>query len=248
MLLVTINKPASAVNVRARWSKSVMLYDAWEKVIYIRYSLYSQSVRTHTSPLLPCHKLNDQSKIVFISLEGNWKIIKNVSSPSHCASVFVLAFSHLKIPSEPNLFFSSCSRSWKFVLLGVERCLHTVGYNKTAPSTFFFSTGVEFWMSLELYRSHDWWRRQFFFGMSPVTFSVCRFDTFKVDVCKCVKMIHHIRTIRWIDSVGVMSSHVGHVFPLACLARFSYCSFYCDKVKHTHEMKTCRQQADAHSK
>lgn len=114
MLLVTINKPASAVNVRARWSKSVMLCDAWEMVIYIRYSLYSQSVRTHTSPLLPCHKLNYQSKIVFISLEGNWKIIKNVSSPSHCASVFVLAFSHLKIPSEPNLFFSSCSRSWKF--------------------------------------------------------------------------------------------------------------------------------------
>lgn len=121
----------------------VEVYDAfWKKVIYIRYSLYSQSVRTHTSSLLPCHKLNYQSKIVFISLEGNWKIIKNVSSPSHCASVFVLAFSHLKIPSEPNLFFSSCSRSWKFVFLGVEWCLHTVGYNKAAfthaaPSTFF---------------------------------------------------------------------------------------------------------------
>lgn len=209
MLLVTINKPPSAVNVRARWSKSVMLYDAWEKVIYIRYSLDSQSVRTHTSPLLPCHKLNYQSKIVFISLEGNWKIIKNVSSPSHCASVFVLAFSHLKIPSEPNLFFSSCSRSWKFVLLGVERCLHTVGYNKAAfthaaPSTF-FSTGVEFGISLELYRSHDWWRHQFFFGMSCVTFSVCRFDTFKVDVCKCVKMIHQNNTMNrqcWCDVIS----------------------------------------------
>lgn len=219
-------------------------------VIYIRYSLYSQSVRTHTSPLLPCHKLNYQSKIVFISLEGNWRIIKNVSSPSHCASVFVLAFSHLKIPSEPNLFFSSCSRSWKFVFLGVEPCLHTVGYNKAAftraaPSTFFF-TGVEFWISLELYRSRGWWCHQFFFGMSCVTFSVCRFDTFKVDVCKCAKMILQNNTMNrqcWCDVVSRQPCS-----SLACLTRFSNRRFYSDKVKHTHEMKTCRQPADGLSK
>lgn len=118
----------------------MMLYGAWKQVIYTRYSLYGRSVRTRTSPLLLCHKLNYQSKIVFISLEGNRKIIKNVLSPSHSAGVFVLAFSHLKIPSEPNLFFSSCSCSWKFVLFAVERCLHTAGHKKAAGAHAALST------------------------------------------------------------------------------------------------------------
>lgn len=192
-----MNKPTSAVDVRAKWSKSMTLHV--KVLIDVRYSLYNCSVRTCTSPLLPCHKLNNPTKIVFVSLEGNWKIIKNVSSPSHSASVFVLAFSHLKIPSEPNLFFSSCSRSWKFVLLGVKWCLHTVRYNKAAsthaaPSIFLFFIffhGLAFWISLELSKSCDWWRHSKLMFANLSTWFAW--------------------TIQAIHSVGVMSSQVSHV-------------------------------------
>lgn len=178
---------------RHQLSKMVKVYDSlWKKGHLYQILMIWPISATRTSPLLPCHKLNNPTKIVFVSLEGNWKIIKNVSSPSHSASVFVLAFSHLKIPPEPNLFFSSCSRSWKFVLLAVKWCLHTVRYNKAASTHA--ALGTLFFFSWSCISNFAWTFEKLWLVTS-----------FKVWRCGSRVLF------RSIQSVGVMSSVVSHV-------------------------------------
>lgn len=161
--MVTRNKLESAVDVRAKWLRSMILY---EKKGNFFYQIFTTSpIRAYVHVAFATVSETKQLSLKLFSLP--WKAIGKLLKMCwvrHTPPACLYSLSHtLKSPRSQICFSRLVPAAEKFVLLSVKWCLHTARYNKAAstqaaPNTFFFFPGPAFWISLQLYKTCDRWR------------------------------------------------------------------------------------------